>query len=233
MKCSRCRKKITEGKYCNNCTKNRKEEREHNARTDTYRQCKTCPTQMINPAPNQKWCDECKKKEKLVDKKNKKDKRIPVDNMVITNFKYYKILEGMVSEENKRLSKSNREAEKSGRVSGVTKLARAKAIIKLKGFIEELLRSDDEYEKLLGKELSLEKEYMRTAEKIDLIEAIEVSTGQPASGEYTLAEIGVIFGLTRERVRQLQSAAEKVLKHPSAGRVLREYKGDGRNYYEE
>ena len=43
-----------------------------------------------------------------------------------------------------------------------------------------------------------------------------------ASG-LTLEEIGLILGVTRERVRQIETSALKKLRHPSTGRLLREY----------
>ncbi len=43
---------------------------------------------------------------------------------------------------------------------------------------------------------------------------------------FTLAEIGEILGVTRERVRQIEKAALKKLRHPSVGRRLRDYLND-------
>ena len=43
------------------------------------------------------------------------------------------------------------------------------------------------------------------------------------SADLTLAEIGLILGVTRERVRQIEASAIKKLKHPKIGRILREY----------
>lgn len=42
--------------------------------------------------------------------------------------------------------------------------------------------------------------------------------------DMTLAEIGYIFNLTRERIRQIEVAGLKKLKHPKIGRKLKEYK---------
>ena len=40
---------------------------------------------------------------------------------------------------------------------------------------------------------------------------------------YTLEEIGERFGLTRERIRQLEGRALRRLRHPRRRRILREY----------
>jgi len=40
---------------------------------------------------------------------------------------------------------------------------------------------------------------------------------------YTLAEVGDKFGITRERVRQIESSGLKKLKNPLVGRALRPY----------
>ena len=39
----------------------------------------------------------------------------------------------------------------------------------------------------------------------------------------TLEEVGHEFGLTRERIRQIESHALRKLRHPSRSRKLREY----------
>ncbi len=45
--------------------------------------------------------------------------------------------------------------------------------------------------------------------------------GQPK----TLAEIGKVYGVTRERIRQIESKAMSKLRHPSRSNVLRDYLG--------
>ena len=40
---------------------------------------------------------------------------------------------------------------------------------------------------------------------------------------YTLEEVGEKFGLTRERIRQIESKALRRLRHPSRARQLRDY----------
>jgi RNA polymerase primary sigma factor len=40
---------------------------------------------------------------------------------------------------------------------------------------------------------------------------------------YTLEEVGQKFGLTRERIRQIEGKALRRLRHPCRARMLREY----------
>lgn len=50
--------------------------------------------------------------------------------------------------------------------------------------------------------------------------------------EYTLDEIAQFLGISRDRVRQIESNAIKKLKHPRVGRFLKEYSSDnGANFY--
>lgn len=42
--------------------------------------------------------------------------------------------------------------------------------------------------------------------------------------EMTLDEIGFVFNLSRERIRQIEASGLKKLKHPKIGRRLKEYK---------
>ena len=55
------------------------------------------------------------------------------------------------------------------------------------------------------------------------IKCINYSLKYYGSADLTLAEIGLILGVTRERVRQIEASAIKKLKHPKIGRILREY----------
>ncbi len=48
-----------------------------------------------------------------------------------------------------------------------------------------------------------------------------LTDGQPR----TLAEIGKVYGVTRERIRQIESKAMSKLRHPSRSNVLRDYLG--------
>jgi DNA-binding CsgD family transcriptional regulator len=48
---------------------------------------------------------------------------------------------------------------------------------------------------------------------------------QYGSSSMTPEEIGLVLGLTRERVRQIEASALKKLKHPKYARKLRGYLG--------
>lgn len=55
------------------------------------------------------------------------------------------------------------------------------------------------------------------------INCINYSLKHHGSSDLTLEEIGLILGVTRERVRQIEASALKKLKHPKIGRILKEY----------
>ena len=46
------------------------------------------------------------------------------------------------------------------------------------------------------------------------------------NGDYTLEEIATMLGITRERVRQIETQALKKLKSPKIGRKLKDYVRD-------
>ena len=43
------------------------------------------------------------------------------------------------------------------------------------------------------------------------------------AGEYTLQEIGLLFNISKERVRQIHDTAIKKLKHPKNAKKLRDF----------
>ncbi len=53
-----------------------------------------------------------------------------------------------------------------------------------------------------------------------------LTDGQPK----TLDEIGKVYGVTRERIRQIESKTMSKLRHPSRSQVLRDYLDNGRSF---
>ena len=141
----------------------------------------------------------------------------------IKDFKYYKLINSEAAKEKTSRSITDKDNNRS---SGSGKLANILATKNVNRFMHMLAISDDPEDKILLKQLKLEKEYIRALEKRELSIQIEIKTGTQAGGAYTLAEIGDVLGLTRERVRQLEASAIKVLKHPSSGRIFKTYQED-------
>ena len=64
------------------------------------------------------------------------------------------------------------------------------------------------------------------AAKAELSKALEDSRIQlEAIKAKTLEEIGKVFGVTRERIRQIEAKAIRKLRHPSRSKKLRDYMG--------
>ena len=80
--------------------------------------------------------------------------------------------------------------------------------------------------KLKNRVKELEIEYRRVEEKQKLLTKIKKSTGQTICDSYTLREIGKILNISHESVRHIENKAQRLLKHPSVSRKLREYTKD-------
>lgn len=81
--------------------------------------------------------------------------------------------------------------------------------------------------------MQLKKSNLTPREKIEkrheecrqLLDEIEAKLGyRPVNSEMTLEEIAKFFGVTRERIRQIEDRAIKKMKHPHIGRLLRAYR---------
>lgn len=78
-------------------------------------------------------------------------------------------------------------------------------------------------DRLYAKQLELEVEYVNIEEKERILQRIEDKLGSKMSGDFTLAQIAKTYGLSRERVRQIEAAVMKALKHPANKRKLQIY----------
>ena len=56
-------------------------------------------------------------------------------------------------------------------------------------------------------------------------QVLEMRFGLKDGRDHTLEEVGKEFGVTRERIRQIEAKALRKLRHPSRSKVLRDYLG--------
>jgi RNA polymerase primary sigma factor len=54
-------------------------------------------------------------------------------------------------------------------------------------------------------------------------EVLEMRFGLNDGKDHTLEEVGRSFGVTRERIRQIEAKALRKLRHPSRSKTLRDY----------
>ncbi len=76
---------------------------------------------------------------------------------------------------------------------------------------------------LLKEKYANDKMMTRLLECNGNLEWINKSLKYYGISSMTLEEIGLVLGITRERVRQIEAAAMKKLKHPKHARKLRDY----------
>jgi len=117
-------------------------------------------------------------------------------------------------------SKRKKYSNKIKTEDGSTRLIKQKAITTVNKMIKNMESS--EYKKLL----ILERKYIRELDKRKLKHDIEKSGISYGKGDYNLAEIGRIFNLSRERVRQIETSALKILQRPENAKIMRPYLED-------
>ncbi|MER3513854.1 MAG: RNA polymerase sigma factor RpoD, partial [Chloroflexota bacterium] len=54
-------------------------------------------------------------------------------------------------------------------------------------------------------------------------DVLEMRFGLKDGQDHTLEEVGQYFGVTRERIRQIEAKALRKLRHPTRSRQLRDY----------
>ncbi len=103
-----------------------------------------------------------------------------------------------------------------------SKLAENKAYQHIADYIRSLDRTTDLYKLII-----LERDYIRKFHYnrllLNIMKVFE--TNYPQS-DYTLAEIGKVLGITRERTRQIESNVIRMIKRPGLAKILRDYSGE-------
>ena len=102
---------------------------------------------------------------------------------------------------------------------GSVKAANVVAVREVRKHIASLSHDD-----LMKKLLLLEREYLREVELKRLrINIRNILGTKGTGGDYTLAEVGKVLGVSRERTRQIEDIIVKQLRHPTTGRSLKQY----------
>ena len=92
-----------------------------------------------------------------------------------------------------------------------------------KPFIDGVVSEEIEYEKIFNdmcaEEIKKALEQLKPREQETIKLRFGLNDGEPL----TLEEVGNIFGVTRERIRQIEAKAIRKLRHPSRSKKLKEY----------
>lgn len=79
--------------------------------------------------------------------------------------------------------------------------------------------SDVASRELLREQISTALDFLTDRER----QVLEMRFGLKDGKDHTLEEVGKLFGVTRERIRQIEAKALRKLRHPSRSRALRDY----------
>lgn len=145
----------------------------------------------------------------------------------ISEFEIYQVLaifEEEIKEEHKKKNEHKISAKKSRETILPSELMQKKYSM-LHKFIAKLLGSKNPDDVACAKLLKLELQYVRKLEKEKLKKIIrhKLKTKYVA-GSFTLNEVGIVFnGLSRERIRQVETNILNRVKHPTSSRKLRNY----------
>lgn len=108
--------------------------------------------------------------------------------------------------------------------SGLARGNRIAALQRISDHIKKLRSSECPHDREIGRQLKLERDYIRQREKEDLKLAIQMTFSNTFINDiYTLDECGKVLGVSRERARQLETQASKLLKHPKVAQRLKKY----------
>lgn len=79
--------------------------------------------------------------------------------------------------------------------------------------------TDAASKQLLREQIRLALDFLTDRER----QVLEMRFGLKDGKDHTLEEVGKLFGVTRERIRQIEAKALRKLRHPSRSRALRDY----------
>ena len=79
--------------------------------------------------------------------------------------------------------------------------------------------SDVASRELLREQIGTALDFLTERERL----VLEMRFGLKDGKDHTLEEVGKLFGVTRERIRQIEAKALRKLRHPSRSRALRDY----------
>jgi RNA polymerase primary sigma factor len=79
--------------------------------------------------------------------------------------------------------------------------------------------TDAASKELLREQIRVALDFLTERER----QVLEMRFGLKDGKDHTLEEVGKYFGVTRERIRQIEAKALRKLRHPSRSRALRDY----------